>query len=75
MNAVSSAVSWDATLRRLGLHPAESIAPAAALGGQGLTIELDSTKRKRRKQMKKHKVRKMFVCAFSFVILITGVLF
>ncbi|KAH9989958.1 hypothetical protein BJV77DRAFT_644378 [Russula vinacea] len=60
MNAVSSAVSWDATLRRLGLQPAENT--AAALGSQGLTIELDSTKRKRRKKMKKHK----FVnCSFA----------
>jgi hypothetical protein len=45
MNAVSSAVSWEATLRRLGLNP----------GDQGLTVELDSTQRKRRKKMKKHK--------------------
>jgi hypothetical protein len=61
MNAVSSAVSWDATLRRLGLHPAESIA-TAALEGQGLTVELDSTRRKRRKKMKKHKCVK---CSFA----------
>jgi hypothetical protein len=52
MNAVSSAVSWEATLRRLGLNPAEN---TAALGDLGLTVELDSTKRKRRKKMKKHK--------------------
>lgn len=52
MNAVSGAVSWEATLRRLGLNPAEG---TAALGDQGLTVELDSTKRKRRKKMKKHK--------------------
>jgi hypothetical protein len=52
MNAVNSAVSWDATLRRLGLNPAED---TAAMGDQGLTVELDSTQRKRRKKMKKHK--------------------
>jgi len=57
MNAVSSAVSWDATLRRLGLHPTENTA-AAALEGQGLSVELDSTQRKRRKKMKKHKLKK-----------------
>jgi Mitochondrial domain of unknown function (DUF1713) len=51
MNAVSSAVSWDATLRRLGLNPIES----TALGDQGFTVEPDSTQRKRRKKMKKHK--------------------
>jgi hypothetical protein len=61
MNAVSSAVSWDATLRRLGLHPAENIA-AATVEGQGLAIELDSTKRKRRKKMKKHKC---VTCSFA----------
>jgi hypothetical protein len=54
MNAVSSTVSWDATLRRLGLNPAEGReAETAAL--EGLAVELDSTKRKRRKKMKKHK--------------------
>jgi hypothetical protein len=52
MNAVSSAVSWDATLRRLGFNPAEN---TAALGDQDLAVELDSTQRKRRKKMKKHK--------------------
>ena len=51
MNAVGSAVSWEATLRRLGLKPAE--VDVAAL--EGLAVELDSTKRKRRKKMKKHK--------------------
>jgi hypothetical protein len=50
MNAVSSAVSWEATLRRLGLNPAQD---DATLGG--IAVELDSTKRKRRKKMKKHK--------------------
>lgn len=49
MNAVSSAVSWEATLRRLGLNMIED----PALGGP--SIELDSTQRKRRKKMKKHK--------------------
>jgi len=52
MNAVNSAVSWEATLRRLGLNPAED----AALGG--LAVKLDSTKRKRRRKMKKHKLKK-----------------
>jgi Mitochondrial domain of unknown function (DUF1713) len=51
MNAVGSAVSWEATLRRLGLKPSEE--DVAAL--EGLAVELDSTKRKRRKKMKKHK--------------------
>jgi len=49
MNAVNSAVSWDATLRRLGLNPAENTTL------EGDVIDLDSTKRKRRRKMKKHK--------------------
>ncbi|KAH9066160.1 hypothetical protein EDB87DRAFT_1801734 [Lactarius vividus] len=53
MNAVSSSASWDATLQRLGLNPAEG---RAAL--EGLAVELDSTHRKRRKKMKKHKLKK-----------------
>ncbi|KAI0261376.1 hypothetical protein BC834DRAFT_845633 [Gloeopeniophorella convolvens] len=57
MNAVSSSVSWEATLRRLGLDPAAGReAENAAL--EGLAVELDSTKRKRRKKMKKHKLKK-----------------
>ncbi|KAN0127994.1 hypothetical protein V8E53_014171 [Lactarius tabidus] len=58
MNAVNSSVNWEATLRRLGLNPAEGrdVAENAAL--EGLAVELDSTQRKRRKKMKKHKLRK-----------------
>ena len=52
MNAVSSSVSWDATLRRLGLNPAEGRVDAAV---EGPAVDLDSTKRKRRRKMKKHK--------------------
>ena len=63
MNAVSSAVSWEATLRRLGLNMIED----PALGGP--SIELDSTQRKRRKKMKKHKCVKR-PDYFSPVILI-----
>ncbi|KAH9170400.1 hypothetical protein EDB89DRAFT_1907770 [Lactarius sanguifluus] len=57
MNAVSSSASWDATLHRLGLNPAEGrAAESAAL--EGLAVQLDSTHRKRRKKMKKHKLKK-----------------
>ncbi|KAH8984024.1 hypothetical protein EDB92DRAFT_1951087 [Lactarius akahatsu] len=57
MNAVSSSASWDATLQRLGLNPAEGrAAESAAL--EGLAVALDSTHRKRRKKMKKHKLKK-----------------
>jgi hypothetical protein len=68
MNAVGSAVSWEATLRRLGLKLTEE--DVAAL--EGLAVELDSTKRKRRTKMKKHKYVNLvlFFFLFFFVILI-----
>ncbi|KAI0291331.1 hypothetical protein B0F90DRAFT_1777963, partial [Multifurca ochricompacta] len=54
MNTVSSSVAWEATLRRLGLNPADGReAETAEL--EGLAVQLDSTRRKRRKKMKKHK--------------------
>jgi len=62
MNAVSSAVSWEATLRRLGLNLTED----ATL--EGPSVELDSTKRKRRKKMKKHKCVNFIQCFLFFAI-------
>lgn len=69
MNAVNSSVSWDDTLRRLGLNPAEGrAAENAAL--EGLAVKLDSTQRKRRKKMKKHKCAS-FTSFFPLVLIIT----
>ena len=59
MNAVSSNVSWDATLRRLGLNPSEGREAENAVL-QGFSVHLDSTRRKRRRKMKKHKCVKIF---------------
>ncbi len=55
MNAVSTSVSWDATMRRLGLGPAEGERSAESVALEDLAVRLDSTQRKRRKKMKKHK--------------------
>ncbi len=69
MNAVSSSVGWDATLHRLGLNPAEGrTAESAAL--EGLAVQLDSTHRKRRKKMKKHKCALFSGLSIFSVILI-----
>jgi hypothetical protein len=64
MNAVNSTVSWDATLRRLGLNPAEGRDAAENAALEGLAVELDSTQRKRRKKMKKHKCVRFFTSFF-----------
>lgn len=50
VNRVGNTVNWDQTLSRLGLH-VEREAPAV----ENVRIDLDSTKRKRRSKMKKHK--------------------
>ena len=55
VNAVNSSVSWDAMLRRLGLNPAQGRDAAKNAALEGLAVRLDSTHRKRRKKMKKHK--------------------
>jgi hypothetical protein len=65
MNAVSSSVSWDATLRRLGLDPDEGRAAESA----ALAVELDSTQRKRRRKMKKHKCA-LFFFSLSLILII-----
>ena len=64
MNAVNSSVSWDATLRRLGLNPAEGRDAAENAALEGLAVRLDSTHRKRRKKMKKHKCVSLFTSFF-----------
>jgi hypothetical protein len=46
MNRVGSAIAFDAALARLGLETSN------------LAVQMDSTKRKRRSKMKKHKLRK-----------------
>ena len=73
MNAVNSSVSWDATLRRLGLNPAEGRDAAENAALEGLAVRLDSTHRKRRKKMKKHKCVSLFLhhVLFYLALIIT----
>jgi hypothetical protein len=55
MNRVGATVSFDAALRRLGLDMSDGQARAEEVDLSDLVVHLDSTKRKRRKKMKKHK--------------------
>ena len=50
LNRVGNTVDWNGTLARLGLQ-----GEAVPLPCDTARIDLDSTKRKRRKKMKKHK--------------------
>jgi hypothetical protein len=60
MSRLGSATAWETTLKHLGLDPAKE-PERVELQGQmdkdweDVQILLDSTKRKRRKKMKKHK--------------------
>ncbi|THH16485.1 hypothetical protein EW146_g4162 [Bondarzewia mesenterica] len=51
INRVGSLISWDETMRRLGVQVEQ-------MDLSGHEILMDSTKRKRRKKMKKHKLKK-----------------
>ena len=51
INRVGGMVDWEAALQRLGTSILDSAVPAESSAG----VELDSTKRKRRRKMKKHK--------------------
>jgi len=64
MNRVGGAMSWQNTLERLGLggQNAEGSAVHAKESAQEwVTIHADSTKRKKRKKMKKHKYVSCFI--------------
>lgn len=50
MNRVGNLVNWQETLARLGVHEVDDAVSAAMQ-----EVNMDSTKRKRRKKMKKHK--------------------
>jgi Mitochondrial domain of unknown function (DUF1713) len=60
LNKAGPAVAWEATLKRLGLDPSADPARVEMQGEmdrewEDVQILLDSTKRKRRSKMKKHK--------------------
>ena len=50
VNRVGNTVDWDVTLQRLGISASDVVGPT-----EEANVLLDSTKRKRRRKMKKHK--------------------
>ncbi|KDQ60921.1 hypothetical protein JAAARDRAFT_31918 [Jaapia argillacea MUCL 33604] len=56
MNRVGSTVSWESTLQRLGMDVAQGRTTPVDLSP--LQVYMDSVKRKRRKKMNKHKLKK-----------------
>ena len=55
VNRVGAALSWEATLKRLGLDVTEGRAEEISQAQAEFDMYMDSTKRKRRRKMKKHK--------------------
>lgn len=55
VNRVGASIAWEDTLRSLGLDVAPERAAEVSLAEAEFEIYMDSTKRKRRKKMKKHK--------------------
>ena len=55
MHRVGASLAWDETLRRLGLDDAAGRAAEVSMAEAEFELYMDSTKRKRRKKMKKHK--------------------
>lgn len=73
MNRAGAAISWERTLKNLGLdmsQDSERVASHLELANELNEIKLDSTRRKKRKKMKKHKLkkrRKVCFCSVSFL--------
>lgn len=61
VNRVSAALSWEQTLQKLGLDEAQGRAEEVDAAQAEFDAYMDSTKRKRRKKMKKHKCVYMFL--------------
>ena len=55
VNRVGASLAWEETLRRLGLDDAAGRAEEVSLAEAEFDAYMDSTKRKKRKKMKKHK--------------------
>jgi hypothetical protein len=55
INRVGATMAWEETLRRLGLNIEEDVTGFLEVVSKKSEVSLDSTKRKRRKKMKKHK--------------------
>lgn len=55
VNRIGASMAWEGTLKRLGLDVTEGRADEVRLAEAEFEVLMDSTKRKRRKKMKKHK--------------------
>ena len=55
VNRVGASIAWEDTLKRLGLDVTSGRAEEVSLAEAEFEMYMDSTKRKRRKKMKKHK--------------------
>ena len=55
VNRVGASIAWEETLKRLGLDVTSGRAEEVSLAEAEFEMYMDSTKRKRRKKMKKHK--------------------
>ncbi|KAK7693754.1 hypothetical protein QCA50_003326 [Cerrena zonata] len=58
VNRVGADLAWEATLKKLGLDVSEGRVEEVKLAEEQYQVYLDSTKRKRRKKMKTHKLKK-----------------
>jgi len=58
VNRIGASLSWEDTLKRLGLDEAEGRAAEVSTAQAEYEAYMDSTKRKRRKKMKNHKLKK-----------------
>lgn len=60
-NRVGAALSWETTLKRLGLDVTKGRAEEVSQAEAEFQIYMDSTRRKRKKKMKKHKCVPVYV--------------
>jgi hypothetical protein len=61
MNTAGAAMAWESTLRRLGLDPdkePERVGLQEQWDKEWNDVLMDSTKRKKRRKMRKHKLKK-----------------
>lgn len=69
MNQAGAAIAWENTLRHLGLDPAKDadrVGLQEQFDKEWNDVLMDSTKRKRRKKMKKHKCVILSVVHFRY---------
>ena len=73
-NKVGAALAWEETLRRLGLDESKGDAEEVNKAQVEFDMYMDSTKRKRRKKMKKHKYvpRAFLLFALSLMLSSAG---